>query len=61
MDPNTTLRIIKSLTAQIIDGGALSNGQLATLAIVLAEASESMNFWLSQGGFLPDAWERRNV
>jgi len=59
MDPNATLAIIREL-AHIIHGGqhpALA-GDYET-ASRLAGAFQDLDEWLTRGGFLPTAWERR--
>ncbi len=64
MDPNETLARIRALNGRmlecpgvVVEGngnpkGALSLAELEELAIL----NESLDTWLSNGGFLPSAW-----
>jgi hypothetical protein len=49
MDPNETLRKIRSML-ETREGGEVENSD------ILAELMESLDEWLSKGGFLPDEW-----
>ncbi len=55
MDPNETLLTLRRLASWLSDG----NGNEVTREEAgreLAEAFESLDTWLSRGGFLPDEW-----
>jgi len=53
MDPNANLAEQRRLVDRINSGKA-SKGDLARLADLV----DSLDAWLSKGGFLPTAWER---
>lgn len=53
MDPNVTLAVIRDLVAVSRDR-ALSIRETNELS----EACDSMDAWLSKGGFWPDGWNR---
>jgi hypothetical protein len=52
MDPNACLAEIIKLAKQIL------NDLTADNAYTLADRIESLDVWLSKGGFLPERWER---
>jgi hypothetical protein len=54
VDPNTTLADIRDLIAQTYtaDGPAAEDSCRRVCELV-----EALDGWLSQGGFLPDAWK----
>lgn len=56
MDPNETLSRIRVLTAEVLDDEDTENTAAAGFA--LAEYVESLDIWLSDGGFRPEAWRR---
>lgn len=58
MDPNANLEEQREIRAQILEGRGnfYANPQHA---IRLAELSEAMDTWLTNGGFLPTAWKER--
>jgi hypothetical protein len=62
VDPNETLRTIRTNTKILItgenDGYGLQNSELLTVAEELAEACDALDGWLSKGGFLPTDWSR---
>lgn len=63
MDPNTTLETMREtykLLNQVLDSDQvmIDVEMLAGLAQSLADSAESIDGWLSSGGFLPKAWER---
>lgn len=50
MDPNATLDEIRDI---------LKNQRARESAERLRELIESLDQWLSKGGFLPEAWEKK--
>lgn len=56
MDPNETLARIRALY-DIATNETDDN----ELAAELADAIEDLDYWLTTGGFLPDAWQRPAV
>ncbi len=63
MDPNANLEELRRLVARIQaaqdrdDGGAALDNHDAWR---MAELVEALDGWLSKGGFLPKAWERKS-
>ena len=55
MDPNTMLTDLRRLAARVWQA---SPAELEVRALELAEKVESLDLWLTRGGFLPTAWER---
>ncbi len=51
MDPNETLERLRELAAIIV-----RSDDDATAAYELADAVQNLDQWLSNGGFLPQAW-----
>ena len=51
MDPDVVLRDIRSMVEAALDGGRIDTEELA-------EKIESLDNWISRGGFLPAAWRR---
>lgn len=51
MDPNATLAEIRDLYKRVLDG------EDETYATDLAEAIESLDRWITDGGFLPKNWD----
>jgi hypothetical protein len=60
MDPNATLDLMRKFATKIhteyqdIDGDGIDQDDAEYLASLI----ESLDRWLSRGGFLPKAWER---
>lgn len=52
MDPNAALTALRELLADHYHHGTTDLG-------LLVERFESLDEWLSNGGFLPEAWQRR--
>lgn len=52
MDPNATLEELRRL----IEG--TKSAERDTLAEEIADRFEALDQWLSNGGFLPDAWNK---
>lgn len=55
MDPNANLREQRAIVARI-NSSALNEGDAFDVRR-LAELAEALDEWLSEGGFLPDAWK----
>jgi hypothetical protein len=55
MDPNTTLARIKTICDKWEEWGTLEMDPLETLD-ELTELVQSLDEWLSNGGFRPDNW-----
>lgn len=59
MDPDTNLAMVRSLIKQVNEAADRNDYRtLGDLAGDLAEYVEALDGWISQGGFLPKAWER---
>lgn len=62
MDPNETLRRLLRLATMVLDcdsdTGPESEMSLTDAAYAMAEHVESLDGWLSSGGFLPEKWGR---
>ena len=57
MDPNETLRVLREAMQTYIRGEATRDREvMADAASDLHTHTEALDTWLSQGGFLPDAW-----
>ena len=56
MDPNITLQEILKLAKLILDDGEDIN---VDDVYCLAELIDALDEWLSNGGFLPVKWERK--
>jgi hypothetical protein len=59
MDPNATLRRIREALADI--DKASNPDSAGTAALEATDAMRDLDEWLSRGGALPQAWERRPV
>ena len=61
MDPNATLKEMLEFAAYVL--WAIENGKdpddYERDALGLAEHAIELDTWLSKGGFLPEAWERK--
>ncbi len=57
MDPNATLARMREISTAIDNAG--SDEYLAALATELRELTDAMDQWLSKGGALPEAWQRK--
>ena len=64
MDPNETLKNLRSLTKHIIKTqdmiplSFMDSTITAEDAVQMAEWFEALDGWLSKGGFLPGRWAR---
>ncbi len=54
MDPNATLDRLRELVMEYRDHGAIETAE------ELADDFDSLDQWLSRGGFLPRDWEERS-
>jgi hypothetical protein len=55
MDPNEALKNVREMSRRLnADEFEVDSGD----AMALVEAFEALDGWLSNGGFLPDAWKR---
>jgi hypothetical protein len=61
MDPNETLGIMLDRARSILDlrDECPEDDPMADEAVELAEACLALDLWLTRGGFLPRAWERK--
>lgn len=57
MDPNANLIELRGLVAQVLNENAPSLDEYDVDR--LAELFESLDLWVSSGGFLPKEWEAR--
>lgn len=55
MDPNATLARIREVRNEILNGNH-DDAYMSSLADDLAELIQSLDEWLSNGGFRPTAW-----
>lgn len=53
MDPNANLAEQRRIIARINEGAPFVEDERR-----LAELAEALDEWLSNGGFLPEAWQR---
>jgi hypothetical protein len=56
MDPNTVLLRARSAAQAVLDTPSNAYPE----ALVLAEAFDALDRWLSNGGFCPKAWQRKS-
>lgn len=59
MDPNEALARMRSEINRFRvsgDGEGMDEAQLYGVLLDLVEAAESLDGWLTNGGFAPDAW-----
>lgn len=56
MDPNACLAQIRDILKSF--DSAKDDEEMAGLGSELVDYVSSMDTWLSQGGYLPDAWQR---
>lgn len=62
MDPNAALAEIRKINSSLTDGaGLLTEGEAVATLDRLSELTEGLDEWLSQGGFLPDAWQPKSA
>lgn len=64
MDPNANLEEMRQLAAAILamtveQAGETETADLHADAVRLSELVEALDGWISGGGFLPKAWERK--
>lgn len=60
MDPNATLKDMRSLSEAILvehDKDFPDADKLAALATELAESMRDLDRWINRGGFLPSDWK----
>ncbi len=58
MDPNTALQIAREAYAKYVKAAAEMDSETYDIALCdLAEAFDSLDQWLTKGGFLPDSWK----
>lgn len=57
MDPNATLQEIRDLIAAI-QGEPMAD-DIDEKASDLAELFQALDWWLSDGGFVPNAWRKK--
>ena len=57
MDPNETLRIMRSFSERILKANDTTEWTAAS-AHILADHIDALDVWLSNGGTLPTAWQR---
>jgi hypothetical protein len=60
MDPNETLKQIELIGKKIADNGGGSLEELGELQSQLRELYWVMVNWLEDGGFPPDAWQKKD-
>jgi hypothetical protein len=58
MDPNTVLDSLRTLAEYLRDEDA---GVVLDYAEETADAFQALDSWLSNGGFLPHDWERKDA
>lgn len=56
MDPNANLNEQREIVKKYFEGGISAEAQLDLLSR-LADLVESLDQWISKGGFLPTSWE----
>lgn len=61
MDPNATLEELRKLATKINDGECESDTDHFVSSNRLAELAIALDGWLSNQGFLPKAWERKEA
>ena len=59
MDPNETLSQLRTLSKRTLDTSvSMHHAEIADAAVDLASLVESLDAWISKGGFLPSAWQK---
>ena len=58
MDPNEALRQIREAIRDL-DEASRGHGDLLESAMRVADLVSGLDHWLSKGGFLPEAWQRK--
>ena len=67
MDPNATLNEIRRLIVEvrisenILEPTEFDDEYMMRLGVDLADAFDSLDYWISKGGFLPDQWSQERV
>jgi hypothetical protein len=59
MDPNANLQEQLRLAERIVEDGESGMGASTLHADRLAELVLALNEWISNGGFLPEAWRKK--
>lgn len=57
MDPDTCLKELLALAAEIIRQNDSGEEDQAELAVELAEHAQNLDQWLFKGGFMPARWK----
>lgn len=57
MDPNEALRLARKASEQF--GKDITADQAAAAGVDLMMYFDALDQWLTNGGFLPEAWERK--
>lgn len=58
MDPNETLRRIREVFKNFDDTKVVDYDEISELFCEAETLFESLDEWLSKGGFLPEAWKK---
>lgn len=63
MDPNATLELLRKQAQEILDNYEKYTGHdpIADDAANLAELVQSLDQWLTNGGFLPEEWKEQDL
>jgi hypothetical protein len=54
MDPNASLAMLRAIAERYQSGDTIKQADIQALV----DHFEAIDYWLSNGGFLPDAWKR---
>ena len=58
IDPDVTLRLAREYMLEAIEYAAANDGQMDTESVASAlDAYRDLDKWISDGGFLPEAWK----
>lgn len=60
MDPNETLRRMRELAKSILDSDITTSITVEVDAEELAQLVQSLDGWITNGGFLPTKWAGRS-
>lgn len=59
MDPDTCLKELRALVSMVLTAKrGRKHDQVTALEVDMAEHVEALDEWISNGGFLPDAWHQ---
>ena len=58
MDPNDTLKKLRALSWKIDNGYCATEGNESETLQEMHDLFYALDQWLSQGGFLPEAWQK---